>query len=153
MKNSGRKFLLSYLITAAALLIASSFYGAFQPYFLLGFVDGLFSFSGILLVLSGFRYLNNLGAYRIYALILYKFKRLFSVSSLSKREAYIEEKTMESFTEEGKAPPQQKNDENKKEKSYEDFAYQPVTKDDAVSSMFYSGLTLFLISIILGFLL
>lgn len=158
MREQSKKYLLQILIISSAIVAASLIYALFQPYFLLGFVDALFSFSGIVLVISGFRYLNNLGAYRIYELILYKFKRLFSVSSLSKREAYIEEKTnfQAEETEDKQAPTQglsQNGATGKAEKQYEDFAYKAVVKDPGLSAMFYSSLAVFLLSLLLGFLI
>lgn len=152
MKQGHNKYIVQALITVASIVLLSLLYALFQPSLILGLADGLFSLSGIVLAISGFRYLNNMGAYRIYALILYKFKRRFSMTNLSKRQAYVDEKTAES---EGKPEAEvgDKKEAGDKEKNYEDFAYKPVVKDASISSMFYSSLLLFILSILLGFML
>lgn len=159
MRKVNKRYLLQVLLTASAIVLVSFLYALFQTQTLLSFVNNLFSFSAIVLVISGFRYLNNLGAYRIYELILYKFKRLFSISSLSKREAYIEEKSSLQEADEAEHESLSKKQvaksgpEKRREKQYEDFAYKPVVRDPGISAMFYSSLMVFLFSILLGFMI
>lgn len=155
MVGNRKKHLMKVLAVTALICILSLFYALYNLYFsevqlnfFVSFINALFTISGVLMVYSGFRHLYDLGAYRTYALVLYKFKKRFSMSSISRRDSYVEEKLSGVNNEDGK--PAEKDEAKNKEKDYRYFAYRERIKDENTSLLFSTSVLLFFSSIVLS---
>ncbi len=114
------------------------------------FVNSLFYLSGIVLIISGFRWIYQRGGFKFFGYMVYKAKQVFKISSLSNRKDFIDQKEeeLDDYLNEKYQGIKSQN-KKKKEKTIEDFIDKKIDVQQTNTAMFISSI----MTLILSFLL
>ncbi len=108
------------------------------------FLNALFYISGFLIILSGFRFVHQRGGYKFFSYVVYNTKKIFRLSSISKKNDFVDQKEEELLGNKSK-----KN--QKKEKKLEDFINQKIDIKSTNTNMFVASFLTLILSFVLVF--
>ncbi len=115
------------------------------------FINSLFYISGVVMIISGFRWIYQKGGFKFFGYMVYKARQVFKVSSLSNRKDFIDQKEeeLEDYLNEKAKGVKSKDSKKKSEKTIEDFIEAKIDVKQTNTAMFISSILTLLLSFVL----